>query len=260
VPSRRLLGAVDLPAGGQPYFPDTWVSPDGTLGATIRGPEGPVIIDVGSRKVLRRLRPLPASADPQFVVVQGWTARGDALLISRKVSDRDSEVLLVDATTGVPRFRVQLGSATAVEVAVDPRDRFVALGLDDGSLLVLDTRTGRALSPRLRAIAGDVLNVSISPDGRYIAASGHPAMVAVWDSRTLQPVATPLPVDVDAALARTRFSRDGHLLIVSGRVLREFTIDPVEWVARACREAGRTLTEDEFVELLPDRPYAPACT
>ncbi|MBK7623845.1 MAG: hypothetical protein IPJ14_14570 [Kineosporiaceae bacterium] len=47
--------------------------------------------------------------------------------------------------------------------------------------------------------------------------------------------------------------------MATGSVLRAFTIDPAQWLARACREAGRVLTRDEFEEVLPGRAYEPAC-
>jgi hypothetical protein len=72
-------------------------------------------------------------------------------------------------------------------------------------------------------------------------------------------VAVSLPLDVNAIEARARFAPDGRLIVTSGAVLRAFTIDPAQWLARACREAGRTLTRAEFEEVLPGRPYTPAC-
>jgi len=73
-------------------------------------------------------------------------------------------------------------------------------------------------------------------------------------------VGIPLPLDVGARDARARFNPDGRRLIVtSGNVLRVFTVDPAGWLARACREAGRVLTRDEWEEVMPGRPYAPAC-
>ena len=35
--------------------------------------------------------------------------------------------------------------------------------------------------------------------------------------------------------------------------------EPAVWEDRACRIAGRVLTEQEWAELLGARPYAPAC-
>jgi hypothetical protein len=82
----------------------------------------------------------------------------------------------------------------------------------------------------------------------------------VWDTRTFRQVAGPLPLDVNAIDARARFASDGRLIVATGSTLRAFTVDPTEWLARACREAGRTLTREEFEEVLPGRPYDPACT
>jgi hypothetical protein len=67
-------------------------------------------------------------------------------------------------------------------------------------------------------------------------------------------------LDVNAIEARARFAPDARLVVTSGSALRAFTIDPDQWLERACREAGRTLTPEEFEEVLPGRPYAPACT
>jgi hypothetical protein len=110
-----------------------------------------------------------------------------------------------------------------------------------------------------RANDGEASNVSISPDGRYIATNGRPPRLTVWDARTFRQVAVPLPVEVGAFQTKARFAPDGRLIVTNGTVLRAFTIDPAEWLARACREAGRTLTLAEFDEVLPGRHYRPAC-
>jgi hypothetical protein len=81
----------------------------------------------------------------------------------------------------------------------------------------------------------------------------------VWDTRTFRQVAVPLPLELNAVDARARFAPDGRLVVASGPVLRAFTVDPAQWLARACREAGRVLTREEFEEVLPGRPYTPAC-
>jgi hypothetical protein len=40
----------------------------------------------------------------------------------------------------------------------------------------------------------------------------------------------------------------------------DWALDPAVWAQRACAEAGRTLTQAEWDQYLPGRPYAPACT
>jgi len=83
--------------------------------------------------------------------------------------------------------------------------------------------------------------------------------VTVWDARTFRQLAVPLPIDTGALDARARFAPDGRLVVTSGQTLRVFTMNPTGWLARACREAGRTLTRSEYEEVLPGRPYRPAC-
>jgi DNA-binding SARP family transcriptional activator/WD40 repeat protein len=259
VATRRLLGTVELPEPAESYVTTTWVSPDGKLGATIRSREGAVIFDMNTRRVLRRLPPLPPPEAQLAVDVLGWTPDGRSLLITRALSSTTSDLLVVDATSGEVRLRADTKAALPTEAVADPAGRFMAVGTLAGTLLFLDANDGHALAPPLQANDGPVLNVSISPNGRYVSTSGQPPRLAVWDTQTFRQVAVPLPLDVNAIEARARFAPDGRLVVTSGSVLRAFTIDPTQWLARACREAGRTLTREEFEEVLPGRPYTPAC-
>jgi WD40 repeat protein len=260
VASHRLLGTVDLPAPLEPYPPDAWVSPDGRQAATIRDLTGPIVFDPVTRRVLRHLPPLlPTPGVEPAVVVQGWTPDGQSILINRRLSTISSELLVIDATTGAVKLRVGTGAAWAVEASEDPTGRFIALAMSDGMLQILDAKDGHLLAPPQRASDGLVFNVSISPDGRYIAAAGEPLGVSLWDTRTFRQVGEALPLDVNALDAEARFAPDGRLVVASGSTLRAFTIDPAAWLARACQEARRTLTQTEFEEVLPGRPYRPAC-
>jgi WD40 repeat protein len=255
----RLLGTVPLPAPDTSHAAYAWVSPDGTTAATIRTGAGAIVFDVASRRVLRTV-PLPVPSDPdQLTKVQGWTADGQALLVSRNLSRSGDDLLVVDARTGSVRFRVVTGSVAVGEVAADPAGRFLALSMNDGSVRVVDARDGHPLASPLNASSGSAINVSVSPDGKYLAASGFPPQVTVWDTRTFTRVGVPLPVDANATDARARFTPDGRLVVTTGDVMRLFTIDPQAWLTRACTVAGRTLSRGEFEAALPRLPYRPAC-
>ena len=43
-----------------------------------------------------------------------------------------------------------------------------------------------------------------------------------------------------------------------GSVL-SFTLDPLKWVSLACAKANRTLSAEEWRELLPDNSYVATC-
>ncbi len=261
LPSRAWLGSVDLPEASGPYAVATEVSPGGRLAATIRNANGLIIFDTHTRHVVRQFEPLPPPLTPELEVsVQGWTPDGRSILISRQLSTTTADLLVVDATSGKITLQVPLDAALPAEAAADPTGRYLAVATTVGTLLILDAKDGRRLAPPLQANDGPVINVSISPDGRYIATAGQPPRLTVWDTRTFRQVAGPLPVDVNGVDARARFAPDGRLFVTSGSRIRSFTINPDEWLARACREANRTLTRAEFEEVLPARPYDPACT
>jgi hypothetical protein len=98
-------------------------------------------------------------------------------------------------------------------------------------------------------VTGDVVSVS---------SGGNDA--ALVDTRTWQrdgggPLPTGLdsPVTVLSPSGGTVAAVDGY-----GRALR-WPFRPDDWAALACREAVSRLTEAEWLEFLPGRPYDPAC-
>jgi WD40 repeat protein len=254
----RLLGTVPLPPPASNAVVDAWVSPDGVHAALLRDEgDGPLIVDLRTRQVVRHLPPLsgpPADA----VGVAGWTRDGGRLLVTRSGSGDASQVLVVDAMTGRITLRLRTGDPPQT-VDADPTGRYLAVGTHTGHLLVFDAHDGHPLAPPLQANDGTVNTVSISPDGRYISTSGGPPRVMLWNSRTFRPVGSPLPVDMDAPDAHARFDPDGRLVLSAGRVVRAIIVDPEQWVASACTMAGRVLSRAEWQQFLPDRPYAPAC-
>ena len=59
----------------------------------------------------------------------------------------------------------------------------------------------------------------------------------------------------------TVFAPTGHTLATAfedGTVLL-WDVDPAFWLKRACAIAGRPLTQQEWQDLLPGRPYQPSC-
>jgi WD40 repeat protein/DNA-binding SARP family transcriptional activator len=256
----RVEGTVDLPTPimGR-YSPDTWVSPDGTMAATLRDDTGIFVVDMATRRVVRHLPPLPDAATESAVVL-GWTSDGSSLLVSRfDGPNDDAELLFVDATNGEVRLTVPMPGGVAYEATADPNGRFVAVVMSDGTLRVIDANDGDELAPPLQAAEGEAFNVSVSPDGAYISVSGWPPRVTLWDTRTFRRVGIPLPLDLDAREARARFGPDGQLAVTSGDVLRTFDIDPAHWLDRACKLTARQLTPAEYEEVLPGEPYKPGC-
>ena len=73
-------------------------------------------------------------------------------------------------------------------------------------------------------------------------------------------IGDPFPGLSPGALAAS-FTPDGQRVIVvsdsgSGWL---WDVDPSHWETRACETAGRSLTMQEWQQLLPDRPYHATC-
>ena len=124
---------------------------------------------------------------------------------------------------------------------------------------MLDAHT---LRPRLRiprAHAGFVISVDADPTGQMLATGSSDGTTRLWDLHTGRPIGAPLPGEPNRWVA-ARFLAGGALAAVydDGRAWR-WDVRPSAWKAHACRVAGRSLTPEEWRELLPGQAYAPAC-
>ena len=63
-----------------------------------------------------------------------------------------------------------------------------------------------------------------------------------------------------ASVIAAAIAPDGLLIVTSGATVRTVAVGVDAWIARACQEVGRTLSPDEWRDVLPDRPYDPACS
>jgi hypothetical protein len=85
-------------------------------------------------------------------------------------------------------------------------------------------------------------------------------VVLLWDVDTQRATGSPLEIEPGAYVSAT-FARDGsHLFAVPhvGRGVR-WDVRPESWKRHACLVAGRELTETEWRDALPDRPFQPVC-
>src|SRR5262249_14892999 len=102
--------------------------------------------------------------------------------------------------------------------AFHPGGEQVAAACDDGTVKVLDARSGKELQ-RLRVPGTDVLSVAVRPpDGRYLAAASTDKKVRLWDLATGE-VVFPRPGhvgDLEGMKYTVAFSPDGRLLVAGG--------------------------------------------
>src|SRR5436190_6365798 len=66
-------------------------------------------------------------------------------------------------------------------VTYDPTGRLFAWGGSDGTVRIIDRRTGTTLAQVSGRRAGDIDSLAFSPSGRLLAFNGDDNVVAVWD-------------------------------------------------------------------------------
>jgi class 3 adenylate cyclase/WD40 repeat protein len=97
-------------------------------------------------------------------------------------------------------------------LAVDPTSGHVALGYDDGSVIVVD-ENGRQLEPTTITadpVRSQIHGLSFSPDGRRLAVAAQDEDTVLYDTRTGRQLGARIP-----KAANARFSPDGKLLVVA---------------------------------------------
>jgi WD40 repeat protein/DNA-binding SARP family transcriptional activator len=113
----------------------------------------------------------------------------------------------------------------------------------------------------LTGLTGIPNTLDIAPDGRTIVGADTVGTVVLWDAATGTSLGDPLPGPDSNEGTAASFTPDGRSIVVvsdtgAGWV---WDVNPSDWLARACAVAGRNLTQQEWQELLPDRPYHATC-
>jgi WD40 repeat protein len=191
------------------------------------------------------------SPDSSIIAAAFAAAEGDAGVAWRASDGKELYTLNIDDGYG-------RGSAAAFS----PDGELLATGGGSGEIKLWDARTGEQSGPSLTGTAGWVLSLDFGPTSERLASAGSDGVTRLWDVERRAPFGSPLPGIGGEDYLVADVTADGTRLAVvalSDR-LWLWPLGDETWKDRACRTAGRTLTEREWELYLPGRSYDPACS
>ena len=172
-----------------------------------------------------------------------------------------NEIWLWDLSTGEPNGDALVGHTNFItSLAFSPDGEVLASGSRDQTIIHWELASREPEGLPLSRHGGGVTSLAFSPDGKLQASGSADQTVILWDVESDQPIGDPLS-GIAASVTGLVFSADS-LAIFSGTRDGEilfWDVDYQSWIGRACRLAGRSLTEFEWKEFFPDQEYRPAC-
>ncbi|WP_040776306.1 nSTAND1 domain-containing NTPase [Nocardia pneumoniae] len=171
----------------------------------------------------------------ELLAAQSLTNTPDPRSLYAAVAKRANTVKVI----AVPRISI----GTALALSADG-SRMASLSSDTGRVEIRDADSGKAIGEPLTGAQRRLQRVTISRDGKLIAAGGVDGEVLVWDAQAGQLMGHVAPSNSRNVTA-LQFSPDGHHL-ASGDAAGIIRIwDPA---------TGRSIGEPLTVEPLPDQP------
>jgi hypothetical protein len=137
------------------------------------------------------------------------------------------------------------GPAPGYHTVVAGTDVIVASD-DPGRVFILDPDTLEPTAPAFNLGAGQVDQLELSADGRWLMARGTTAQL--YDLATPRQLGGPIPTTLTGRwTGGTALRPDGRQLAVPGQFgIALWDLDPADWHDAACQLAGRNLTLDEW--------------
>jgi WD40 repeat protein/energy-coupling factor transporter ATP-binding protein EcfA2 len=233
-------------------------SPDGSLLVGGGGPVHRGVVYVGRPATPNQ--PPDQFRTPRTVEELDFTPDGSHLVVSTGWGDGGYFVLWDTAAQRIVRT-VRADDAGVWTAAVSADARTLITGGQTGTVRLWDMATGRPRGAPLTGLAGSADTVDLAPGGRTAVGADSAGHVLLWDVPTRSTIGDPFPGPVAGRNAAAAFTPNGHSVVVVSETGAGWVwdVDPSDWLARACRVAGRSLTQQEWQELLPDRPYHATC-
>ena len=259
VASGRMTGILHrIPAHQGLRLVTLAFSPDGSL---LVGGGGPV--HRGVVYVWRPAKPNQAAGQfrtPGTVEELDFTPDGSHLVASTGWGDGGYFVLWNTAAQRIVKT-VRADDAGVLTADVSADGRILMTGGQTGTVRLWDLPAGTPRGAPLTGLTGFVDTVDRAPDGRTAVTADAAGNVVLWYVPTRSTIGDPFQGPVPNRNAAASFTPDGRSVVVVSDTGQGWVwdVDQSDWLARACQVAGRSLTPQEWQELLPDRPYHATC-
>jgi WD40 repeat protein len=201
------------------------VSPDGSMVAVTWG-LGTTVLDTGSREVIEEIT-LPPSGDAELdgvpfpaavVWAAGWTPDGATLLLSAEgdVETATGGVLVpVDTTTWEQGEPIDIGgSAQSIEPSPDETILAVARNAAP-EIVILDAESLEVLRNVPLATDDQLIDLSFSPDGRWLAGGGDFGVLHVVDTESWESASSSVTLH-DNRMIQLEWLQDGRTVVTTG--------------------------------------------
>lgn len=231
----RLWDVATRRSPGAPLTDSSYVavqsiafSPDGRLLASALSDGRVQLWNVATRK---RLAVIPLGNVASALSV-AFSPNGK--LLATADADGDARLWELDPGPSLQPGRVLMAgqsNGSLGAVSFSPDSATLATGQEDGTVRLWDVGTGRQRGPTLDGGTGRVIAVAFSPDHVSLAAAGDSGLVRLWTFSD------------SPDYAQLGSDEDGRQRMISG----------------LCAMAGRSISRQEWLSLLPDEPYRNVC-
>jgi WD40 repeat protein len=236
-------------------------SPDGTRIAYSTDSGEIKIVDLATGKDVSTLagspKPPTSLAFGDQMIAEGYCSAAS----TESGACSQSEILLWDLASGQPHPEPLKGQTGLVQaLAFSPDGLTLASGSEDHTILLWDLNTNAPKGLPLDRHQGAVTSLAFSPDGKTLASGSADQTLILWDVVTNQPIGRPLTGFTGDVLSLAFGLDREHLYAgtLDKKFLRWDVSDSL-WIERACTLARRNLTQAEWRQYIPDKPYSPTC-
>ncbi len=210
-----------------------------------------------------RPRALPAVTAHRFGVSQ-VAFSPDGKILATASTDRSLKLWRIGAdSTITPLTTINSFRSGVRTVSFAPDGRTLVASSDDSTVRLWDVSDPVALRPRadLLGYGAGIYAIAYSPDGRFLATGGTDPSVKLWDVSDPDHPTLTGTLQTYISAAEIAFAADGRTVFATTGFGQApvWDLDVSRVAERICARAGQGITEAEWRQFLPDRPFAPPC-